>query len=157
MDREELVILETELAAQMREIERTYKKIEERARLRTPSGSESLSYQLHNLYSAFEELFEIVARTFENHIAGDTGYHVEILRRMNVAVEGVRPAFVQDEILPFFDSLRSFRHFFRHAYAQEIDRRKVVPVLADARRIRAEYPKMVKQFLINLGKADGLP
>ena len=76
---------------------------------------------------------------------------------MNVAVEGVRPAFVQDELLPFFDSLRSFRHFFRHPYAQEIDRRKVVPVLADARHIRAEYPKMVEQFLESLGKADRAP
>jgi len=157
MDSAELVILETELAAQAREIERIYERIEERARLRTASGTESLSYQLHNLYSAFEELFEIVARTFENHLAGNAGYHVELLRRMNVAVEGVRPAIVQDELLPFFDSLRSFRHFFRDAYAHEIDRRKVVPVLADARRIRAEYPKMVDRFLASLGKADRAP
>lgn len=59
MDNAELVILETELAAQTREIERIYERIEERARLRTASGTESLSYQLHNLYSAFKELFEI--------------------------------------------------------------------------------------------------
>jgi len=154
MDNAELVILETELAAQTRDIERVYERIEERARLRTESGTESLSFQLHNLYSAFGELFEIVARTFENHLLGNAGYHIELLRRMNVEVEGVRPVFVQDELLPFFDSLRSFRHFFRHAYAHKIDRRKVVPVLADARRIRAEYPKMVARFLASLGNAD---
>jgi len=157
MDSAEFVILETELAAQTREIERVYERMEERARLRTASGTESLSYQVHNLYSAFEELFEIVARTFENHLIGEGGYHVELLRRMNVAVEGVRRAFVHDELLPFFDSLRSFRHFFRHAYAHEMDRRKVVPVLSDARRIRAEYLQMVERFLASLGKVDRAP
>jgi hypothetical protein len=63
----------------MREIERVYERTEERVRLRTESGIESLSYQLHNLYSAFSELLEIVARTFENHLAGDAGYHIELL------------------------------------------------------------------------------
>ena len=37
MDSAELVILETELAAQTREIERVYERIEERARSRTTS------------------------------------------------------------------------------------------------------------------------
>lgn len=156
MDSAELKILETELAAQMREIERIYGKVEERARTRSVSGTESLSYQLHNLYSAFEELFEVVARTFENHLAGEAGYHVELLRRMNVAVEGVRPAFLPDDLLPVFDSLRSFRHFFRHAYTQEIDRRKVVPVLSDARKLRSEYPRMVERFMKML-RGDGDP
>jgi uncharacterized protein YutE (UPF0331/DUF86 family) len=147
MDTEELKILSTEIAAVSRDIERIYQRIDERSGIETAPGLESLSYQLHNLYSAFEELFEIVAKTFENHVADEGGYHIGLLRRMNVAVEGVRPAFVPDGLLPKFDSLRSFRHFFRHAYGTEMDRRKVRPVLEDANELRTRYPEMIAAFL----------
>jgi hypothetical protein len=43
MDSVELVTLQTEMAAQMREIERVYERTEERVRLRTPSGIEKVS------------------------------------------------------------------------------------------------------------------
>jgi len=147
MDTGELKALETELAAQAHEIEHVYERIENRAGIKSAAGAESLAFQLHNLYSAFEQLFEIVARAFENNVTGETGYHLELLRRMNVAVAGVRPPLVPDGLLPLFDSLRSFRHFFRHAYAQDIDRRKVAPVLEDARKLREEYPQMISEFV----------
>ncbi len=150
MDADALKLLKTELAAQSHQIDRIYAKIEERALLQSSEGTESLAYQIHNLYSAFEELFEIVARTFENHLADKGGYHLELLRRMNVKVAGARPAFVPDDLLPLLDSLRAFRHFFRHAYGHEMDRRKVDIVLDDARRLRSEYPQMVSRFLTQL-------
>jgi hypothetical protein len=62
MDAGELRLLQADLEAQSREIGRIYEKIDNRSGIESPAGVESLSYQLHNLYSAFEELFEIVAR-----------------------------------------------------------------------------------------------
>ncbi len=147
MEAQELKILQTELNAQAREIERIFHRIDDRAGLDTPSGVESLAYQLHNLYSAFEELLEIVARAFENHIAGAGTYHIELLRRMSVEVEGVRPAFVPEDLLPALDRLRSFLHFFRHAYGQEIDRRRMKPLIEDADLVRLRYPQMISSFL----------
>jgi hypothetical protein len=64
MEAHEIGILEAELSVQSRRIEEIFARVDERARLTSPEGTESLSYQLHNLYSAFEELFEIVARAF---------------------------------------------------------------------------------------------
>jgi hypothetical protein len=52
---------------------------------------ESLGYQLHNLYCAFEDLFKIVSETFENHIQDKSKYHQELLKRMTISIEGVRP------------------------------------------------------------------
>ena len=150
MDAGELKILTTELAAASRVIEGIYHRIDERAGIASAPGVESLSYQLHNLYSAFEELFEIVARTFENHLTDESAYHIGLLRRMNVPVEGVRPALVPDDLLSKFDSLRSFRHFFRHAYGSEIDRRKVQPVLEDAHDLRTNYADMIAAFVAAL-------
>ena len=72
MDEERLVILKAELNAQLSEIEDIYKKLEDRRKKRGKAGIESIAYQLHNLYCAFEDLFKIVAETFENHIQDKT-------------------------------------------------------------------------------------
>ena len=150
MDEERLVILKAELNAQLSEIEDIYKKLEDRRKKRGKAGIESIAYQLHNLYCAFEDLFKIVAETFENHIQDKTKYHMELLRRMTVSIEGVRPLLLSHESYILFDNLRSFRHFFRHAYSYEIDVRKVRIVLDDADKLREMYKKDVEIFLESL-------
>ncbi|GFP22501.1 hypothetical protein HKBW3S06_01729, partial [Candidatus Hakubella thermalkaliphila] len=45
------------------------------------------------------------------------------------------------------DNLRSFRHFFRHAYSYELDERKVKIVLEDAITLRELYRQDIKTFL----------
>ena len=86
MDAGELKVLEAELTAQVREIERIHARIDKRADSDAPYAPEGLAYQLHNLSSALEELCEIVARTFENHMIGESGYHVELLRRGKLSI-----------------------------------------------------------------------
>jgi len=150
MDEERLVILKAELNAQLSEIEDIYKKLEDRRKKRGKAGIESIAYQLHNLYCAFEDLFKIVAETFENHIQDKTKYHMELLKRMTVSIEGVRPQLLSQESYILLDNLRSFRHFFRHAYSYEIDVRKVRIVLDDADKLREMYKKDVEIFLESL-------
>ena len=150
MDEERLVILKAELNAQLSEIEDIYKKLEDRRKKRGKAGIESLAYQLHNLYCAFEDLFKIVAETFENHIQDKAKYHMELLRRMTVSIEGVRPLLLSHESYILLDNLRSFRHFFRHAYSYEIDVRKVRIVLDDADKLREMFKKNVEIFLESL-------
>src|SRR4030067_1096348 len=150
MDEERLVILKAELNAQLSEIEDIYKKLEDRRKKRGKAGIESIAYQLHNLYCAFEDLFKIVAETFENHIQDKTKYHMELLKRMTLSIEGVRPQLLSQESYILLDNLRSFRHFFRHAYSYEIDVRKVRIVLDDADKLREMFKKNVEIFFENL-------
>ena len=147
MDEERLVILKAELNAQLSEIEDIYKKLEDRRKKRGKAGIESIAYQLHNLYCAFEDLFKIVAETFENHIQDKTKYHMELLKRMTLSIEGVRPQLLSQESYILLDNLRSFRHFFRHVYSYEIDVRKVRIVLDDADKLREMFKKNVEIFL----------
>ena len=150
MDEERLVILKAELNAQLSEIEDIYKKLEDRRKKRGKAGIESIAYQLHNLYCAFEDLFKIVAETFENHIQDKTKYHMELLKRMTLSIEGVRPQLLSQESYILLDNLRSFRHFFRHAYSYEIDVRKVRIVLDDADKLREMFKKNVEIFFESL-------
>lgn len=154
MEKERLAILQAEIKAQMQEIEGIYTRIEDR-KLGTDlnlfpinkTAMESVGYQLHNLYCAFEDLFKIVAETFENHIQDKSKYHQELLKRMAISIEGVRPRLLSQECFLLLDNLRSFRHLFRHAYSYELDERKVKIVLEDAVTLRGICQNDIDAFL----------
>ena len=147
MEKERIAILKAELEAQVGEIEKIYVRLDERSKKKGKAAAESIGYQLHNLYCAFEDLFEIVAKTFENNIHEKGKYHLELLKRMTIAIEGVRPSLLSQEVFVLLDNLRSFRHFFRHAYSYDLDERKVRIVLLDAMKLREMYQKDLSAFV----------
>lgn len=150
MEKERLAILRAEVEAQIKEIENIYGKLEERRRKRGKAAIESIAYQMHNLYCAFEDLFKIVAANFENNIEDMVKYHTELLKRMTLTIEGVRPPLLSNEIFVLLDNLRSFRHFFRHAYSYEMDERKVRIVMEDVLKLKEIYRKDISIFLDSL-------
>ena len=110
---------------------------------------ESLAYQLHNLYGACERLFETVAHHFENHVTG-ARYHTDLLRRMKVDVEGIRPSLVSAEAFAILDELRRFRHLFRHAYGTGLDAAKVGDLAEKALALRPRLESDSASFLDRL-------
>lgn len=154
MDPDRYVAFAAQVRAQLLEIAAIYDRIDEREQVPGPAGLESLALQLHNLYSAVEGLFEIVADACENHVDADAGYHTSLLRRMSVAVPGIRPAIVSAETLPLLDNLRRFRHVVRHAYSAEIDGRQLRIVLEDARALRPLLWRDVEELLAELDPSE---
>lgn len=152
MEEARFSILESEIDAQVHSIEGIYQKIEERKNNieKNKAKLESLAYQLHNLYCAFEDLFKIVARFFDNAVDRGDSYHAELLHRMSLDIRGIRPALISDETYQLLDNLRGFRHFFRHAYNYEIELRKIKIVLEDALGLQEIYQKSVSNFLEEL-------
>lgn len=150
MEEERLSLLKAAIKAQQGEIEKTFARIEERKGKGNTVYIESLAYQLHNLYCAFEDLFKIIADFFENRIENGAKYHRELLWRMRLRIEGIRPALLSEGTYRLLDSLRAFRHFFRHAYAYELDPRKVALVVEDAMTLRELYPRDIERFLAQL-------
>jgi hypothetical protein len=150
MDAVRLKVLQAEVEAQLEKIERVYEALEDRAGQMHPDhpGSiESTAYQLHNLYGAAEDLFKIVASAFENSVTDLSRWHTELLHRMTLEIQGVRPALLSTESAELFDELRAFRHFFRHAYMRQLDFSPVEQNLTRARQLRSLLPRDVVQFL----------
>ena len=150
MEKIELALLKAEIDAQVIEIDHIFTRLAERKKKKGKVAVESIGYQLHNLYCAFEDLFKIIAEGFENHIHDKSRYHVELLRRMTIPIKGVRPPLLRKESSSLLENLRSFRHFFRHAYSYELDERKVKIVLEDAFKLKAVYQQDINLFLNNL-------
>jgi hypothetical protein len=79
-----------------------------------------IGFYLHNFYSACENIFLNIAKTFENSIEPET-WHKSILKRMKLELEGIRPSVITDSLYKILDDFRSFRHVFRHVYSFELD------------------------------------
>ena len=148
MDEKQLSILCSEIEYQIEIIEAVFDKISDRKQyINDVRGLESLAYQLHNLYSAFEDLFLIIAKHFENTIEDESRYHIELLQRMSIDIKGVRPPLLKRETMNWLDELRAFRHVFRHAYSYEIDKKKLQIVLEAAENLRECYKDDIAKFL----------
>lgn len=101
-----------------------------RASARLSSGSDdeldwaALGYTIHNLYGVIEGYCLRIAKFFENGL--DPGsWHKDLLKRMTVSIENVRPALFDRKTWLLVDELRAFQHAFRHLYARPIDPARV--------------------------------
>ena len=68
----------------------------------------ALGYTIHNIYAVMENGCLRVAKLFENNLA-DPSWHRDLLDRMKLTIEGVRPAFLDEETYLLLDQLRAFR------------------------------------------------
>lgn len=115
---------------QREDVARIYQEIRQHGDLRNKVQRAYLGYLLHNLYCALEDLFQEIARIFENQIEDPERYHHELLKRMGFEVPGIRPALLSRQSSVVLDDLRSFRHVFRHAYTHELDQEKLAALKA---------------------------
>ena len=130
-----------------------------------PTGEEQLiavAYYLHNLYCAFESIFQRIAQVFGNQISDLAGWHADLLRRMTLDIEGLRPRLLGDEAYDSLDELHRFRHLFRSAYRLRLDVERLALVYKRAQILERIYQADVERFQAFLdsllqGKVQGEP
>ncbi|MBE7436831.1 MAG: hypothetical protein HS115_00130 [Spirochaetales bacterium] len=144
---EDFALLQADLERQLQEINRVMAGIRELQPEWDAVQLDSLGYRIHNYYCSWEDLFLIIARHFENHIEGSDRYHIQLLRRMQTTIPGVRPALLAESQAKLLDELRAFRHFFRHAYGAELDPRKLRILFSDILEGHAALLRCVSTFL----------
>jgi hypothetical protein len=106
--------------------------------------------KFHNFYNAIEDLLKIVAAHFENQIADTARWHTLLLQRMSQEISGIRPAFLAQESYLLLNSLRGFRHFFRHAYGVPIDYEQLQINLNKARQLYSYLEQDLDRFFAAL-------
>src|SRR5438552_1170569 len=104
------------------------------------------AYVLHNIYSALENIFEQISRTFENHVTDPAQWHRELLTKMFLEIPKIRPAVLPPGLRGFLNDLRGFRHVFRHAYEFELDAEKLRLLIRDWNTARASLLSALSHF-----------
>ncbi len=76
---------------------------------------------LHHTYGAIESIMVRIAKVIEGSLPEGSDWHQALLADMALDIEGIRPAIIGSETLTHLRRLLAFRHFFRHAYAVDLD------------------------------------
>lgn len=114
----------------------------------------ALGYTIHNLYSLMENGCFRIAKFFENNLS-DESWHRELLDRMKLNIEGVRPAFLDNETYIILDDLRAFRHLFRNLYARPIDNDKILLIQKKVPTGVSGFKESIIKYLIFLKDLKG--
>lgn len=148
---ERLKVFTAELDAQWREILKIYSLIAKRIEpLNRDIGNEdltdSLAYKIHNLYSAYEDMFKLIAKFFENQIEDFARYHTGLIKRMQIEIEGIRPKLLSEESFRVLDELRGLRHVFRHAYSYGLDPERILKLAEKSLMLKETFGKDLELF-----------
>lgn len=112
---------------------------------------------LHHAYGSVESIMVRVGRQLDGDLPTGTAWHQALLHAMGLTIEGVRPAVFSRESVSALRELLSFRHFFRHAYAIDLDRKRLAALrhrVAEAMpRLLAEIDAL-DQLLAGIAAAD---
>lgn len=132
MRSEGLRILQAELRADMTALDTLHEKYDLiKAKLLRIEPDEfdyvALAYTIVNLYNVMENYFSRVAKCFENNIE-PSRWHRDLVARMALEIEGIRPAVLSAPDVLLIDELRAFRHVFRHIYQSQLDQEKLLLV-----------------------------
>jgi hypothetical protein len=128
----------------------------ERIREMTPAALDSCAHHLSRLFNVIEQMSLRIAKAFENNIDDEKGWHVELIRRMTIAISGVRPALFPIDLQQPLHDLRAFRHVFNHAYDLRLDPDKLRLILKYAREVTPRLPSLVRNFVDGVATMHGL-
>lgn len=146
---EKILTLASSIRHDMTTIAAIYRELERRP-LGVDSSDDTLivvAYHLHNLYNAFENIFQNIAVLFENSVDDLERWHAQLLERMRLDLMPLRPAVIGEQAYDALDELRRFRHLFRHAYGLRLDPQRLRLVLDKAWGLRGIYEGEMEQFL----------
>ena len=78
--KEKLLVLRAEIQADLQAIEEIYAALDRKwSELDGEDERIVVAYYLHNLYSAFESIFQRIAEVFGNHVSERAGWHANLL------------------------------------------------------------------------------
>ena len=155
MDRVGLIVLRAEALADCEVIADAAGLARERVASQTPAGLEACAFQLARLYNAVEQLGTRTAKSFENTIDDERGWHTELVRRLSLPIPGIRPPLFPPDLLPDLHELRAFRHVVRHAYDFVLREEKLLPLISSAERVASTLPETVDEFVKKVAAANG--
>ena len=113
-------------------------------------------HYIARFFNIVEQMALRVAKTFENNIDDEKGWHSELIRRMSLDFPGIRPALFSREIAGLLQHLRGFRHIFAHAYDLVFDPRQLELQLEYAGDVAKELPASAERFIEGVAAMHGI-
>ena len=110
----------------------------------------ALGYTIHNIYNAMESYFRRVSRFFENDLP-PSACHRELVERMTIEIEGLRPRLLDRSLAQDIHELRAFRHVFRNIYGTRLNPDRICMVQNRVPTTLAAFRSAHERFVAELG------
>jgi hypothetical protein len=105
---------------------------------------EAAAFSVHSAYTAIERLFVEIARTVDQTVPSGAEWHRDLVRQMQLAPSGVRPAVLSDSVAQQLQETLRFRHLVRNVYASYLDAERVAE---NVRRLLHIEPSLERDLL----------
>jgi hypothetical protein len=137
------------------EAERRFAALRRKA-ARNPRDSELYHEWSHNasladgiaaIYTGLESVLEAVGNEIDEYSPRGGAAHADLIDGMAVAVQGLRPAVLNEATRQLMHELRKFRHVTRHNYALQLRRRDVGRNFARAKKLLPAFERDWRRFV----------
>src|SRR4030066_2281436 len=110
-----LLILKTEIEKELRDLERLRDEMSNVLNHAEPSFLETRAAGsiLHDFYSGIEKIFRRIASRIDRDTPSGDDWHTELLIRMSIPIDGIRPAVISEDLKERLAEYLRFRHLFR--------------------------------------------
>ena len=135
-----LLELEREMKDILEEAKDSPRKIEMRA-----AGS-----VLHDFYCAVERIFERIGNNIDGELPEGSDWHIQLLERMAVPIEGIRQSVINSESLEDLREILAFRHIFRNVYGFELKWERFRHLVNKLPEVTEKFEEDIKSFLSSL-------
>lgn len=83
---------------------------------------------LHDFYNGAERIFERIAAELNGGVPNAANWHQQLAADMALAIPGLRPAVIDDDLRDRLAEYRGFRHLFRNVYGSLLDDMRLRPL-----------------------------
>ena len=97
-----------------------WKKIKESKDSLAFVESRAIGSILHDFYSGIEKIFKRIAVTIDRSLPEGDDWHIQLLNRMAIKIDGIRPEIISEELKNKLGEYLGFRHVFRNIYGFEL-------------------------------------
>jgi hypothetical protein len=109
---------------------------------------------LHHIYTAVEAMGERILSRVDGALPSGERWHQEILGRLGLEMDGVRPAVLRPGTRAHLARLLRFRHFFRHAYRIDFLWAEVHPLVSEISVVISDTSADIEKFCEHLERSS---
>ena len=98
---------------------------------------------LHDFYNGAERIFERIAAELNGGVPNAANWHQQLVADMALAIPGLRPAVIDEELRNSLAEYRGFRHLFRNVYGSLLDDTRL-------RHLEERLPKIMDDLQVQI-------
>ncbi len=107
---------------------------------------------LHDFYNCCERIFKRISVEMNGSFEDSEKWHKNLLYKMTISLEGLRPRVVSKELAADLDDFLAFRHLFRNIYGFELKGDRIDILAKKFENIAGRFDDEIRLFIEFLRK-----